>query len=74
MKKEFNPSRLTLARMRRGYSQWDIAMRLETKVPVIYKYEKGQKTPNEETLQALSEVLHFPVDFFFGPTLEIPQI
>jgi Zn-dependent peptidase ImmA (M78 family)/transcriptional regulator with XRE-family HTH domain len=60
----FEPSRLSLARRRRGWSRPEIARRVEIKPRTINAYEMGERVPSEESLKVLARVLDFPVGFF----------
>lgn len=68
-----NPTRLELARRRRGISKTRLAQLVGVELRTISAYEKGEFSPSAETLATLARELHFPVDFFFGPDLEIPN-
>ncbi|MFN7923387.1 MAG: XRE family transcriptional regulator [Bryobacteraceae bacterium] len=70
---EFNPSRLALARRRRGTNQTALAKQLLVDARTIRAYEAGDIVPSEVPLARLSEVLEFPIDFFFGEDLETPH-
>jgi Zn-dependent peptidase ImmA (M78 family)/DNA-binding XRE family transcriptional regulator len=70
---DFNPSRLTLARRRRGLSQIALAEALNVTRLTIYRYETGESDPPGEALERLSGVLRFPVSFFFGPDIDEPN-
>jgi Zn-dependent peptidase ImmA (M78 family)/DNA-binding XRE family transcriptional regulator len=39
----------------------------------ISGFEKGEFCPSDETLISLAKSLRFPVEFFFGPDVDIPQ-
>jgi Zn-dependent peptidase ImmA (M78 family)/transcriptional regulator with XRE-family HTH domain len=67
---EFNPSRLTLARRRRGLTKTKLAKLLGVEVRSITGYESGEYNPDPERLIQLGEKLHFPVQFFFGDDLD----
>ncbi len=74
MNHEFNPARLTLARMRRGLSMFALAKKLNLSTPQVYKYEHGEKIPDAETISNIGLALNFPSGFFFGETLDLPRI
>lgn len=67
---EFNPNRLSLARKRRGFTKTRLAELVGVEVRSITGYENGEFKPEKEKLQALSEKLHFPVQFFVGDDAE----
>jgi Zn-dependent peptidase ImmA (M78 family)/DNA-binding XRE family transcriptional regulator len=62
----FNPSRLILARKRRGLSKMALGKILNLSDRMLVKYESGVAEPSEETVNLLASSLQFPVEFFFG--------
>jgi Zn-dependent peptidase ImmA (M78 family)/DNA-binding XRE family transcriptional regulator len=60
----FTPSRLLLARKRRGLTAVELARRIEVTSQSISNYERGRKAPSEDTLQKIAQELQFPVSFF----------
>ena len=69
----FNPSRLRLARQRRGLNKTGVAKRLGVDLRSITAYERGQFPPSNENLERLAQILAFPVDFFYGDDLDVPS-
>jgi Zn-dependent peptidase ImmA (M78 family) len=69
--KVFNPSRLEIARKRRGLTHAALAKALKIQPRSITGWKAGI-TPNRSTVQGMVEVLRFPESFFFGPDMEIP--
>jgi Zn-dependent peptidase ImmA (M78 family)/DNA-binding XRE family transcriptional regulator len=67
---QFNPSRLTLARKRRGLTMTGLATEIGVEVRSVFAYEKGEFKPDADRLALLAKKLHFPVNFFFGDDLE----
>jgi Zn-dependent peptidase ImmA (M78 family)/DNA-binding XRE family transcriptional regulator len=67
---DFNPSRLTWARRRRGLTKTQLAAVIGVELRSVSAYEKGEFAPEEEKLSRLSEVLHFPTNFFSGDDFE----
>jgi Zn-dependent peptidase ImmA (M78 family)/transcriptional regulator with XRE-family HTH domain len=65
----FNPSRLVLARKRRGISKSDLSRRVNVSLRALGYYEAGERVPPAELLQVLALTLEFPVEFFFGPDI-----
>ena len=59
------PSRITEAREARAMSMEDLAKSIGVTRQTISKYERGIVSPSAEMLQALSENLSFPSDFFY---------
>ena len=68
----FNPSRLTLARKRRGMKKRALADRIGLTEKSVSNYEAGSQDPESSTLYRISEALRFPEAFFFGDDPEIP--
>lgn len=67
---QFNPSRLVLARKRRGLSRTSLARHSGLSVRSLGYYESGDFQPSSEAITALTEALRFPSAFFFGPDIE----
>lgn len=67
----FNPSRLEIARKRRGMSHAALAQALGVQPRSLTGWKAGI-TPTRSTIMAMVEVLRFPEAFFFGPDLEVP--
>lgn len=74
MTDSFNPSRLTLARRRRGLSKTALAKAADVSVRTTTAYETGEWEPEDANLRRLANVLKFPREFFFGPDLERPGL
>lgn len=70
---EFNPQRLALARRRRGLTMTKLATKVGVQPRSISAYEKGEFAPSDETLAALAKHLRFPIGFFFGQDLDVPD-
>jgi len=70
----FSPSRLTLARKRRGLTKTALGRAVDMTARVMYEYESGRLTPPDGTLDRLADVLRFPRDFFFrGDVIEFSR-
>lgn len=67
---QFNPSRLELARKRRGLSQTSLAEASGISVRSLAYYETGEVDPSPIAINTLAEVLKFPAAFFFGTDIE----
>lgn len=63
---EFNPSRLTFARTRRGLKKAEVAKLIGVTPRSVTGYEAGEFPPEPDRLILLSECLHFPVEFFLA--------
>jgi Zn-dependent peptidase ImmA (M78 family)/DNA-binding XRE family transcriptional regulator len=68
----FNPSRLSLARKRRGMNKIRVAGLVGVTPRSISAYESGDMVPSTETVDRLATVLRFPAGFFFGGDLDAP--
>lgn len=69
---EFNPTRLELARKRRGLTKTALAGAIAVSRRMITFYEEGTQ-PEARTITKMAEVLEFPEAFFHGPDLaELP--
>lgn len=64
------PSRISLARRRRGFTKTRLADEVGVSVRSIASFESGEKRPSGATVEKLSEVLDFPEAFFSAPELE----
>lgn len=70
----FNPSRLTLARKRRGMAKLALAGLIGVDRKTIHSYEVGITVPEENVLSRIIDALDFPREFFFGEDIEEPSI
>lgn len=68
---KFNPSRLSIARKRRLLNKKGFADLVGVTAHTIVRCEQGDTEPTEENVAKFSEVLGFPVGFFYGPDLEL---
>ena len=68
----FTPTRLTVARKRRGLSKAALAEQVGISVRVLWDYESEKKQPTAKTLARIAEVLRFPIEFFHKPHLDEP--
>lgn len=60
------PYRLKWLREKHGFSQKEMAEKLEISQPYYNKFEKGTGQPNLETLWRIRHVLGEPIDFIIG--------
>ena len=72
MTEAFNPTRLDLARRHRGLTKLALAEAAHVSQNSLVAYKAHTRAPEPETINRLAGVLHFPPEFFFGPTLEEP--
>lgn len=70
---ELNPARLQAARRRRGLTMTALAKRIGVQQRSISAFEKGEFPPAESTVDAIAKELQFPVRFFFGDDITIPD-
>ena len=68
--RDFNPSRLELARRRRGMTKRELYQAAGISQRSLAGYSKGEYEPPRETVAKFAETLRFPLDFFFGSNLE----
>src|SRR5215207_158393 len=68
----FNPTRLAVARKRNGLTRTALAERIDMSPRSVSAYEDGVQ-PSPEVLERIAQVLGFPVAFFSGHDLDIPQ-
>lgn len=67
------PSRLALARKRRGLTMVRLAADAGVTTRSLSAYESGRQQPNPQTLRALARALGLPVAFLEGPEIdEVP--
>lgn len=66
----FTPSRLALARHRRGLTLVQLAAEVELTAQSLSNAENGRQRPSAATIEKLARVLRFPVEFFSSPDLE----
>ena len=73
MPQQFCPARLMLARRRRGLTKRSLGEMIGRTERALVRYERGERTPDEETLHLLSGKLNFPLTFFFRGAQETLQ-
>lgn len=66
MPDKFSPSRLRLARERRGMQLQELAIEVGVTSTSVSLWENGKKLPQYENVAKLSRALRFPEDYFFG--------
>jgi Zn-dependent peptidase ImmA (M78 family)/DNA-binding XRE family transcriptional regulator len=70
----FNPSRLTLARKRRGMAKLTLAGLIGVDRKTVHSYEAGITIPEDEAMSQIVRALEFPREFFFGDDIEEPNV
>lgn len=66
----FSPTRLAIARKRRGLRVKQLAELVGVSARSISAYEAGDMRPSSETLGDISRALGFPIEFFAKPELD----
>jgi Zn-dependent peptidase ImmA (M78 family)/DNA-binding XRE family transcriptional regulator len=66
----FSPSRLSLARRRRGLTKRGLAEAVRIAESTVAAYESTRRLPPQAILRRIARVLNFPVAFFGGGELE----
>lgn len=73
MDRKFDGSRLRFARVYRGKTLTELANETEISKQLISQYENNDSRPSYDKLAAISEVLHFPYEFFMQVDRYNPQ-
>lgn len=73
LERAFNPSRLTVARKRRGLTKIEFATQAVIPLRSYKAYESGELPPSEDVLSKFVSVSGFPLEFFLGDVLEEPR-
>src|SRR5579862_918407 len=64
---QFNHHLLCLARDAREFTQAGLAQKMNVSQGSLSKYETGLLLPPDDIVQQMSDVLRFPVSFFYQP-------
>ncbi|MFG3135827.1 helix-turn-helix domain-containing protein [Streptomyces sp. NPDC048211] len=64
------PSRITLARKRRGLTLAELSDRAGVSLQSLSNYETGRTAPRPDTIAKIASALDFPTAFFEGPALD----
>jgi Zn-dependent peptidase ImmA (M78 family)/transcriptional regulator with XRE-family HTH domain len=70
----FTPTRLTLARKRRGLKKSELAGLSTVTARTITAYERGLTEPQPSVVEVLARALDFPASFFYEADLEEPPV
>jgi Zn-dependent peptidase ImmA (M78 family)/DNA-binding XRE family transcriptional regulator len=70
----FNPSRLTLARKRRGMAKLTLAELIGVDRKTVHSYEAGLTVPEDDIVSEIVAALDFPREFFYGADIEEPNV
>src|SRR5215218_6855237 len=68
--KSFSPTRLQLARERRGLLGKEFAALCEVTAQTVSNWETGLTVPAPEIIARVATVLSFPEEFFYGPEID----
>ena len=60
------PEKLKLLRVKYGYSQKQVADKLNISPSIISGYETGERTPSTDVLLSLSNIYNCSVDYLLG--------
>lgn len=74
MARTFNPSRLDLARRRRGFTKISLAEAVGISPRTLVTYSAHEQEPNAELVAKFATILRFQLEFFYGPTLDEPPV
>ncbi len=69
----FSPSRVTIARHRRGWTKNELAEKTGLSARAISGYESGDMEPSSDTIAVLSRVLMYPASFFSAGDIDEPS-
>src|ERR1700688_1060881 len=72
-RRNFNPSRLTLVRKRKGWTKSELAKQVGVDLRSVVAYELGEYVPSKDTLTRILDVSGFPIGFFYGEDLDEPN-
>lgn len=67
------PNKLKELRNKYGYSQRELANRLDISPSIVSGYETGERTPSIDVLLSISFLFHCSVDYLLGKSNEQPQ-
>ena len=70
----FNPTRLDLARRRRGMTKKALAESVGISAVSMARYHVGVRKPDPDTVAKFAEILRFPNEFFYGSSLAEPPL
>lgn len=68
------PEKLRELRNKYGFSQKEVADRLEISPSIVSGYETGERTPSIDVLLSISYLYNCSVDYLLGKTNEQPII
>lgn len=68
------PEKLQTLRLKYGYSQKQVADKLEISSSIVSGYETGERTPSTDVLLSLSQIYHCSTDYLLGKESTNPPI
>lgn len=68
------PEKLQTLRLKYGYSQKQVAEKLEISPSIVSGYETGERTPSTDVLLSLSQIYHCSTDYLLGKESTNPSI
>lgn len=63
-------SRITALRKQKGWSQYELAKRLELSREIIGRYERDDATPSIEVAKKIADIFEVSLDYMAGSTEE----
>jgi Zn-dependent peptidase ImmA (M78 family)/DNA-binding XRE family transcriptional regulator len=70
---ELSPSRLTIARQRRGLSKSELASRVGISAKTLAAYESDAAEPRGDAVRQLAAELDFPIAFFYAEAIDLVE-
>ena len=68
------PEKLKLLRVKYGYSQKQVADKVNVSPSIISGYETGERTPSTDVLLSLSNIYNCSVDYLLGKQNSQPPV
>ena len=68
------PEKLQELRAKYGYSQKQVAEKLEISPSIVSGYETGERTPSTDVLLSLSQIYHCSTDYLLGKESTNPPV
>lgn len=68
------PEKLKLLRVKYGYSQKQVADKVNISPSIISGYETGERTPSTDVLLSLSNIYNCSVDYLLGKQIAEPPV
>ncbi len=68
------PKKLKTLRIKYGYSQRQVADKVDVSPSIISSYETGERTPSTDVLLSLSNIYNCSVDYLLGKQSAEPPV